>query len=132
MTQLLDDLRALDALFSDESKWKKGVYARDARGTQVGSRCVDAVCWCLAGGRLTVSRGDMKRDQALVAALCDALPQGTSTSTYIDWQDDPCRQFSEIKSLIARAIATEEGRVTDAILETFDPDFADSFERGQA
>lgn len=112
MSQLLNDLRALDALFSDESKWTKGTYARDARGAQVFPGSDNAVCWCLAGGRLTVSRGDMKRDQALAVALCDALPQGTSTSTYIHWQDDPCRTFDEIKAIIAKAIATEEGRVS--------------------
>jgi len=131
MTQLLDDLRALDALFSDESKWTKGVYARDASGKPANPRGAGAVCWCLYGARIVVTCGDTGRDKALSGPLNGALPQGVLVG-YADWQDDPCRQFSEIKSLIARAIATEEGRVTDAILETFDPDFADSFERGQA
>ena len=112
MTQLLDDLRALDALFSDESKWTKGVYARDALGGEVSVVSPVAVCWCLSGGgRLVISR-DPERHEALIGALNRALPQGAlpQGAWYVDWQDNPCRTFDEVKALIAKAIATEEGR----------------------
>ena len=110
MTQLLDDLRALDALLSDESKWTKGARARTADGGVTWSTADNACCWCLSGALRHVTDAMYDdRHYAMVDALDAACP--SATLSYIEWQDKPSRRFADIKALIARAIAAEEGRV---------------------
>src|SRR6185312_13307324 len=111
MTQLLDDLRALDALFSDESKWTQGYLARDANGIAVEFLHSDAVCWCLGGAAMKVSEGATHRYGRICEALHDATPR-SAYNNFVIWNDRASRKFHQVKSLIARAIATEEGRVT--------------------
>ena len=102
MTQLLDDLRALDALFSDESKWtQRHMIVHKNDGTE--ARCLRGGCWAIA-------KTDVYRFDALYAALVELLADlGRSL---ILFNDSHGRLFTDIKALIARAIATEEGRVT--------------------
>ena len=109
MTQLLDDLRALDALFSDESKWTQGRWARAANGRTIGPLTPNAVCWCLEGGAVKVANsGASHRYARMCEALNDATPR--SAGNFVIWNDHALRKFHQVKALIARAIATEEGR----------------------
>lgn len=113
MTQLLDDLRALDALFSDESKWTKGAFARTDRDRPIGPLEANASCWCLEGAAINVAKSAAShRYSRICNALHDAVPsrKGSDLHSFVLWQDAPDRTFGDAKSLIARAIATEEGR----------------------
>ena len=111
MSQLLNDLRALDALFAPgASRWTQGRFARDERGEPVSALSEKAVCWCLDGGARKVANGALSdRYSRLCDALTVATPRGASD--YVLWQDQPGRKFHQVKALIARAIADEEGRV---------------------
>jgi len=107
MTQLLDDLRALDALLSDESKWTKGAPARDRRSGAPTNPDGDAAsCWCLDAGIVRVCSSTSIR----VVSLRTAIGFAGAAKTY-RWNDAKKRSFPEVKPPIARAIATEEGRV---------------------
>lgn len=101
--QLLADLDALDALFSDEGKWAKGWFAYTANGTPVNSRSVNAVQWCLIGGCIRVSNSidiDESGDEidALESALAETFGSERSLALF---NDDSARTFADIKSLIA-------------------------------
>lgn len=91
--QLLADLDALDALFSDESKWTKGWFARDADGNYVEASGVRAVCWCIYGGFIRVGNEN---------GLSDAVRASRGTGDELsDWNDAPERTFADVKQLIA-------------------------------
>lgn len=106
MTQLLEDLRALDALFSDESKWTKNAPARDVSGNITALDSPHATCWCLWGGIMRSVQRESDREGAVDRAMRGAL----DADVYITWNDRRATTFADVKALIARAIATEEGR----------------------
>lgn len=59
MTQIYNQLRRLDRLFSDRSKWTTREIARDKTRRQIPARNKSAVCWCLAGGVSKVTDMDV-------------------------------------------------------------------------
>jgi hypothetical protein len=89
---VLKDLNKLDAFFSDESKWMKGVsYA-------------SMECRCLVLGARLVSRNDERREIALVKALHKTAglnKRFADGPTLGRWNDAPERTFADIKKLIA-------------------------------
>lgn len=89
--QLLADLNALDELFSDESKWMKGVSFQGE-------------CFCLVIGARAVSHGAERREIAMVRALhkTAGLPERFADGPTLGrWNDAPERTFADIKKLIA-------------------------------
>ena len=42
----------LQELFTDESKWTKGYYARNENGNPVAWQSPNATCWCFTGAIL--------------------------------------------------------------------------------
>lgn len=106
MRELLDDLRALDALFSDESKWTRGMMLDES-----------ASCCVIQGVvRVTAQKGFAlrdKRQQDCLEALRSGLPekyQGESPlgNPVALWAERPERTFADVKALIRAAIEREE------------------------
>lgn len=87
--ELIAALDKLDALFSDERRWTKHSYARNAAGIPTSDS--DAVCWCLEGGCIEVG------------AFHELLPALGSTNRVClsTWNDAPERTFADVKKLIA-------------------------------
>lgn len=84
-------------LLSDEGKWTKGAYARNANGEDCYASSPDAVCWCLDGAA-------MKCYTTLeYNNICGILNRATKQRFhcgYISWQDAPERTFAEVKALV--------------------------------
>jgi len=98
--QLLADLDALDALFSDESKWARGNYARDAKGRPAFIGGAEAVAWCLVGGCIRITRLAADKVSPLETALCRTL-DGRDYGSLAPFNDDDGRTFADIKNLIS-------------------------------
>lgn len=92
--ELIDALDRLDALFSDESKWAKGWFAKDATGKRVRIFASDAASWCLLGA---IDKADCPHE-AIVDEFETALCRWGQLSC---WNDEPNRTFADIKKLIA-------------------------------
>lgn len=54
-------------LLSDESKWTKGAFARDASGEETASAGENAVCWCAWGALNYCYRGTPEYNAAWTA-----------------------------------------------------------------
>lgn len=89
--ELIEALDRLDALFSDESKWTQGEFARDVKQEHVRSLAPAAVCWCILGG--------LSRAEAGYVILELQATIGHNMLAY--WNDAPERTFADVKKLIA-------------------------------
>lgn len=83
-------------LLTDESKWTKGTYARDATGAAVDDQDPAAVAWCLTGAAFKCygfnpTSCRLIREMAVETA-CAALPY---------WNDEHAT-FPEVRALIER------------------------------
>lgn len=117
---ILDRLRALDALFVDETKWTQWVGAKTAAGAPISPNDPQACCWCIVGGAYKVIREVAARGresdvlhQAVIKALKEQIanPAGNFISL-AEFNDDA--EFPAVKRLIRDAIQTFEGRRTAA------------------
>lgn len=79
-------------LLTDESKWNKGCYARNASGNEVSISSTDASCWCLSGA-IHKCYGD-------TWDVHDIICKKLNAETVCSWNDAPGRTFNDIKSLI--------------------------------
>lgn len=84
-------------LYSDESKWTKGAYAKTSEGYFTYSRDGGAVCWCLAGAALKVSCGTQEAFSAIWNKVFAEVGMDMVT-----WNDDPERTFEEVKALVEK------------------------------
>jgi hypothetical protein len=55
---VLDDLRAVDALLNDESKWSQNHFAMDKNSNPCDPLSPDATMWCLLGAIKKVTNTD--------------------------------------------------------------------------
>jgi hypothetical protein len=97
--QLLDDLDALDALFSDESKWTKRLNARAVDGGEAPPLSHNAVCWCLEGGVARVTGRVFPN--ARYYNLLDEFRITCGADEVYTWNDSRRRTFVQVKKLIA-------------------------------
>jgi hypothetical protein len=68
--QLANDLRAVDALLSDENRWTQGELARNSDGSPTEPWKDDAVCWDIIGAvQHVVQREAIARENAIFQAL---------------------------------------------------------------
>lgn len=95
--QLLADLDALDALFSDESKWTQDYWAHDRAGARVNELDDSATCWCIRGAIRRV----LHAQQDAHTPLREAFHKTIGTTFIASWNDEPGRTFADIKKLIA-------------------------------
>lgn len=90
-------------LLSDETKWTKEAYARDASGNRIDRYSPDATCWCLHGAldRIATPNGVDKLYSAtafLIKILQEkGFPNSISLSKY---NDLPERTFEDIRNLL--------------------------------
>lgn len=86
----------LRELFSDPTKWTKGVYARDANGYKTPDISTDATCWCLVGG---VNRCYWDTDRVgIFNRITEALPTGfDNIATFNDAEPTT---FADVKALV--------------------------------
>ncbi len=103
-------------LLSNESKWTKGVYARNADGAGVSSNAETAVSWCLLGAlNHCYNSGELPKslreaETAIYQALL-TLPDvaaemqlfGDSMPNPARWNDAPGRTFADVKRLVEQA-----------------------------
>ena len=86
----------LKELFTDESRWTQGCFARDAEGNEVGLEDPAAVKFCLAGGVLLCYLfGERKGVSRVVNKIITHVGHSIPT-----WADSPERTFADIKRLI--------------------------------
>jgi hypothetical protein len=100
MSQLLTDLKAVDALLSDESKWCKGALARSQHGWPVLPSSPSANRWSLLGAIERVCEKDYQRESEVRCMLIKIF--GPCDISYIN--DDYRTDFAAIKKLFANAI----------------------------
>lgn len=93
----------LHELLDKPEKWTKGSYARNANGTPVASRSLEASCWCVQGGWMKLA--DLKNLGAPVgrSKLLRHLQVNVPTSggSISHWNDASTYEevFSTLKSL---------------------------------
>jgi hypothetical protein len=92
-------------LLSDESKWTKGAYARDADGNDLYLSGVDspnASCWCLDGALHRCYKGDayflsLWAIKSVLIGLCPNAPTPTS------FNDRRTTDFATLREVLERA-----------------------------
>lgn len=105
-------LKAARELLSDEKRWTKGRYARDAQGNPTPTHAVDAVCWCPEGALVKFSAAEKDAsinsiivDEALLGAFravaatsaeYDEIPGVIFQSQLWPWNDAPERTHAEV------------------------------------
>jgi hypothetical protein len=109
MSQLLDDLRAVDVLLSDETKWTSGTVARNAQGSPCTATDLEAVRWCILGAIERVCQCNHKRIEEAVAVLSEIAggaftfaPFGAFTLASFNDADET--DFTSVKALLAKVI----------------------------
>lgn len=98
MSVVLDDLRAVRSLLSDEKCWTKGNFAQDEHGKYVPLGSEHSCKWCLMGAAMKVAPERW-------TDLCNALT-GNQQTTAIN--DDPRTTHADVLRLIDDAIQREE------------------------
>jgi hypothetical protein len=101
---LVDINMKIHELYSDESKWCQGTFAKDQDGKDVGANQPEAVCWCLVGASLKCYPSEIEAYR-IRKKIKEAVSPPTMNSNlfYIsDWNDTPKRQFSEVRELVLR------------------------------
>lgn len=109
---VLSQLREIDALYSDETKWTKKAFARDVRGKLVPAKSSTAVCFCLLGALQFLSPLETKEIEGIIDAFHAVLPKGSSPMYF---NDAPETTFVQLKALIREAIKHEEGRINEHV-----------------
>lgn len=70
----INQVSAVKALLSDESKWTKGYTARDANGKGTFADDPNAVCWCLTGAIDKTKTNTGSIDFIVEHVLTDFMP----------------------------------------------------------
>lgn len=87
-------------LYSDESRWTKNAFARDASGNEVSSRNSTAVCWCVGGAfnKCYPTFDNESIDERV--RVREKLEAKLGGCVIVSWNDDPKRTFAEVKALV--------------------------------
>lgn len=111
MTTTLTILRAARELLSDELRWTKNAYARDAAGNMWdGTSKNPPVCWCLAGALTKVAPDGHEGINAFCAAR-EVLEDIADADDCIEtWNDLAHIRHSDVLQLLDEAIAREAAR----------------------
>lgn len=84
-------------LLSDESKWTKGFYARNAHGAIRPSKSEEAVSWCILGA-IEKCYGGKKADGVFLRI--EAAYPSKLYSCVDDWNDSKKTKFEDVKRLV--------------------------------
>ena len=111
--EVVDALKQVKRLFSNENKWMQGYYAKDENGEDVASHVPEACQWCLEGGLLRVLRD---KENTIFEGTIDVLIKNLD-KRFIDEASDLClaplvffndhenTQYGDVINLINRTIA---------------------------
>jgi len=82
-------------LLTDVSKWTQNIAARNKKHRYVNPKSLKAVCWCLMGA--------ISRCYGAEASAIRVLVKQILGNTIIEaWNDNPTRQFSDVRELALR------------------------------
>ena len=110
---VLDNLKKIRTLLSDESKWTKHVYARNNYDTHTDELSDDACKWCLMGAilRVTEQNHEVKREITsllkgyIVKGYIGVFRDNRSREYYvIDYNDANETKYQDIVNLLDTAI----------------------------
>ena len=87
-------------LLSNESRWTRRAYARDAQGNMCKANDPDAQSWCIIGGVYKCYTGISLLDAE--HRLLSTLP-AQNTYQVAEWQDDPRVMFEMVRELLIAA-----------------------------
>lgn len=111
----LEILKAVDALYSDESKWTKGAFGRDTDGVSTGSFNDAAVRWCALGAirKVCGSIANIDDPQPLEARTSFAVALGdvhpvVGLYSLTASNDAAATTFADIKAALKLAIERKE------------------------
>lgn len=98
MTSALKVLVSARELLSDEKRWTRHRYARDAAGDNAMLSGKKAVCWCLTGAVLNSPLRSSHQDIAL------DLIHGVVGGSIFGFNDDPTTTHADILRVLDAAI----------------------------
>lgn len=116
--RLLYQLEDLEEIFSEESAWIKGTYARDSLGDAVYHGDEDAVCFCLVGAirKITLHKTTLDchrlvealQNTSAVRQFSETIVEDIKHDLYI-WNNlvrfnDQAESVEEIRAVIREAI----------------------------
>lgn len=114
---VLQVLRGVRRLLSDEEHWTKGARARNKIGWSVDASAKDAHSWCMVGAveKVSAKKGRPgKHANQLMTLVCDALAEVTCerhSFGIIGFNDIGATNHSEVLSVIDEAIQHEKERI---------------------
>ena len=103
---VLDNIKKVRDVLSDESKWTQAAYARDKDDIAVGVTSESACKWCLMGAIFGVAK-DINEEKEIINCLRDFLPKidivvyNYDVVVYNDAEDT---KYEDITNLLDKAI----------------------------
>lgn len=107
----LETLIAARELLSDEKRWTRGVYARDADGDGRAAASPNAVCWCSMGavGKITNHPSPGHFDSINRLLLIALRELGFTHRSIGAFNDDLATSHADVLAVFDRAIERERG-----------------------
>ena len=106
--EVLQQLNEMKKLLSDDSRWTKLFYARDANGDSVSPRSDEATCWCISGAIMKVLDCEtMVRTGSLLNSSLYNILRGQN-ELLSDFNDCPTTDHSDVMSFIDDAMVRLE------------------------
>ena len=99
---LLDNLKKVRELLSEESKWAKQSFARDRYGNKTCYDSNHACSWCLTGAIYKSINNQLEVTQVMCCL------QGLIDSTLVRYNDDESTNHQDIVNLLDNAIQIYE------------------------
>ena len=101
-------IRGMLDLLRVESRWTKGYYAKDAEGYDIEATNPFAVCWCLAGALMKITKHIDLYDIGEIAAMDEAerlLMDATGGIGMTLFNDDHRRTHGDVVCVLEKALA---------------------------
>ena len=103
--KLLDNLKKIRELLSDESRWTRLVYARDANGARVNEHSPLACSWCLLGAVSAVCYHAYTHNDNDCMTVLFHLERMLDKKSIAVYNDSDTTKHSDILDLIDRTMA---------------------------
>ena len=109
--ELLEQAKALRALFSGPETWTKHAMARTQLNHTIAPHMSTAVCWCLIGGvsKICIAKGYDNYNN-LFTALEDIIKREYPVKSVTEFNDATERTFSDISAILDTLVSELEGR----------------------
>lgn len=131
MIEAVEIIQNIRAKLSDESRWTKGEFARNARGEVIDRDHPEATCWCLMGAYLSESPGivvedgmsltDIRKQMREIGRVQEVLHRSVYGGSLVEFNDAEATTHDDIMGFLDFAIKqTAENRKADEIV-VFEP-----------